>query len=100
MIQIEITLVLQDFILFLSIFTARKQSLRQGNVFTPVCDSVHGGGSAPLHAGIHPLGRHPLDRHPLGRHPQADTPRQTPPGQTPPRQTPPWADTLPGHTAP
>ena len=55
----------------------RKQSCGKGNVFTPVCDSVHGG--------VHPLGIHPppgqtplwadtpwadtsLDRHPLGRH--------------------------------
>ena len=31
-----------------------QRSLGQGNVFTPVCDSVHKGGvSAPLHAGIH-----------------------------------------------
>ena len=52
------------------IFTACKQSLGQGNVFTPICDSVHGGVSAPLHAGIHT----PLGRHPLGRHPQGDTP--------------------------
>ena len=41
----------------------RKLSLGQGNVFTPVCHSVHGGGggvSAPLHAGIHtPLGSLP-----------------------------------------
>ena len=26
------------------IFTARKRSLGQGNIFTPVCHSVHGGG--------------------------------------------------------
>ena len=25
------------------IFTARKRSLRQGNIFAPVCHSVHGG---------------------------------------------------------
>ena len=30
----------------LSIFTARKRSLEQGNVFTGVCDSVQGGGGA------------------------------------------------------
>ena len=33
-------------------FTARKRSLGQGNVFTPVCHSVHGG-----RAGLHPGGR-------------------------------------------
>ena len=26
-------------------FTARKRSLGQGNIFTPVCHSVHRGGS-------------------------------------------------------
>ena len=37
------------------IFTARKRTLGQDNVFTPVCNSVHKGGgvSAPLHTGIH-----------------------------------------------
>ena len=28
------------------IFTARKRSLGQGNIFTPVCHSVHRGGGA------------------------------------------------------
>ena len=40
-----------------AIFTARKRSLGQGNIFTNICvkNSVHrGGGSAPLHAGIPP----------------------------------------------
>ena len=32
----------------LTIFTARKGSLGQGNIFTPVCHSVHGGGHAWL----------------------------------------------------
>ena len=54
-------------IVFSLIFTARKRSLGQGNVFTHVCDSVHKGG------GVH-------------------SPRQTPPLQTPPRQTPPYRD--------
>ena len=82
--------------------------MRQGNVFTPVCHSVHKGGVYPtMHLGRHPLARPP----PPGQtpSPQADppgqtplgrqTPRQTPPGQTPPsRKTPPdrytpWADT-------
>ena len=51
------------------IFTARKRSLGQGNVLTPVCDSVHRGVSAPLHAGTQP---------------------PPPPGKTPPKQTPPF----------
>ena len=78
------------------IVTARKRSLGGGNVFTPVCDSVHNGrcllhcwdtppwADTPLvrhppHLGRYPLGRyppgqtplgrHPLGKHPLGRHP-------------------------------
>ena len=51
---------------FFLIFTARKRSLGQGNVFTSVCDSVHREGvSAPLYAGIHT---------PLANTPKADTP--------------------------
>ena len=77
--------------------------LPQGNVFTPVCHSVHRGAvclsagwdthipwadppRADTPLGRHPLGRHPLGRHPLGRHPRADTPLGTPPSQTPPGQ--------------
>ena len=53
--------------------------LRQGNVFTPVCHSVHRDGAG---------------RYPLGRHPPADPPPgQTPPGRTPAGQTPPQSDT-------
>ena len=45
------------------IFTARKRSLGQGNVFTPVCHSVHGeGGEGSAHPPT----------------PVADPPRQTP----------------------
>ena len=32
------------------LFTARKRSLGQGNIFTPVCHSVHGGGMLSQHA--------------------------------------------------
>ena len=32
----------------IAIFTARKRSLGQGNVFTPVCHSAHGGGGGGL----------------------------------------------------
>ena len=55
--------------------------LRQGNVFTPVCHSVHRGGSA-THTHTHTW---------------ADTPGKTPPpGQTPfLGRHPSWADTLP-----
>ena len=36
------------------LITARKRSLGQSNIFTPVCHSVHSGGSASVHAGIPP----------------------------------------------
>ena len=97
------------------IFFRPQRSCGQGNIFTPVCHSVHRGGSASVHAGMptprpdppeqthntpqtrhHPPGtRH----HPPGtRHhppradppPGADTPwgADTPQEQTPPDQTP------------
>ena len=66
--------------------TARKRSLGQGNVFTPVCQSFCSQGEEHS-LGVHPLGRHPprqtpppgqkpQGRHhlPLGRNPKADTP--------------------------
>ena len=36
---------------FTYIITARKRSLGQGNIFTPVCHSVHGGGYPSMHLG-------------------------------------------------
>ena len=54
---------------YIAIFTACKRSLGQGNVFTPVCHSVHlfmGWGLASQHAS-HATGRHPLSRHPFWR---------------------------------
>ena len=88
----------------------------QGNIFAPVCHSVHGGGvSASVHAGIpHPPWEqtHPLptqeqtptqSRHPL----EADTPQsrhtpgsRCPPKADPPEQTPPGADTPQEQTTP
>ena len=65
----------QVLLLVKAIFTARKRSLGQGNIFTPVCHSVHRGGSASVHDGIPP----PPSRHP----PEAGTPPQ--------EQTPPWS---------
>ena len=65
-----------------------QRSCGQANIFTPVCHSVHRGGSASVHAGIPPPpppgpGRPPLD--------QADTPHPPGPGRPPwTRQTPPW----------
>ena len=53
----------------------------EGYVFTPVCHSVHGGGSASVHAGIppHPQGAGtPPPEHPGTRSPRSRQP--TPPG--------------------
>ena len=66
-----------------SIFTARKRSLGQGNIFAPVCHSVHRVGGY--------LGRYPPGRYThLGRYtPQAGTSplaRYTPSGQVHPQQ--------------
>ena len=76
-----------------------QRSCGQGNIFAPVCHSVHRGG---VSAGMpHPLkSRHPRNRHP----PRADTPQE----QTRPEsrhtllleQTPPRADTPPEQTPP
>ena len=51
------------------------KKLRQGNIFTSVCQEfcpLGRGVSASVHAGIHPTGRHTLE----SRHPLADTPSQ------------------------
>ena len=82
-------------------FYRPQTKLRKGYVFTPVCHSVHGGMSAPVHAGIHtspvytPPGQiPPKSRHPLGsRHsPKGDTLREV--------DTPLEADTPPGSRHP
>ena len=81
-----------------------QRSCGQGNIFTPVCHSVHRGGvSASVHAGIpHPPSRHPLEQTPpQSRHPpRVDTPPSRHPHQSrhPPEQTcppPPRADMSP-----
>ena len=64
---------------YVRIITARKRSLGQGNIFTPVCHSVHGGGSASVHAGIPPPGP---GTPPWIRPPRPGTPAS--PDQTPP----------------
>ena len=61
-------------------FTARKRSLGQGNVFKPVCHSLHGGGGLP--------DRDPLDRDRMDR----DPPGQRPLGQRPLGQRTPWTE--------
>ena len=77
------------------IITARKRSLGQGNVFTPVCHSVHRGSAQPLPRCRPPqvqtplgLGR-PLDVDPSGcRLPHPGLGR--PPGCRPPWMQTPW----------
>ena len=81
-----------------------QRSCGQGNIFTPVCHSVHRGGSASMHVGIPP----PLRIRP----PRADTPLPreqtpprpgTPPDQAPPQSRPPWTrhpPALPDHAPP
>ena len=79
------------FISFVSHYYRPKRSFGQGNIFTPVCHSVHRGGVPARHtppAGTPPPGRHtppgqvhpPWQVHPPGRY--------TPPGQVhpPPRE--------------
>ena len=78
--------------------------LGQGYVFTGMCDSVHRGVSASVHAGIPPGSRHPPweQTPPRSRHPHEQTPpRSIPPGSKPPhKQTPPGADTPLGADTP
>ena len=59
----------------------RKRSLGQGNIFTPVCHSVHRGGSASRHARL-PTPPPPGSRPPRTRHPPQSRPSGTrhPPG--------------------
>ena len=82
--------ILANFIL--PIITARKRSLGQGNIFAPVCHSVHRGGVYPS--------MHPNQVHPLGSYTSSG--RYTAWAGTPPdRYTPPrqvhtsWAGTPP-----
>ena len=61
----------------IDIITARKRSLRQGYVFTRVCDTVHGGGGWSTKAGT-PPGRYTTPRQvhlPAGTPPRRYTPR-------------------------
>ena len=91
-------------------FYRPQRSCGQGNIFTPVCHSVHRGGSASKHAGIptpptsHPPDQAPLQtrpppgadtppsRHPTPPHPRPYTPRSRHPPRTihppPQKQTP------------
>ena len=85
----------REFNQFVLYFYRRQQSCSQGNIFTPVCHSVHGGCLPQCMLGYHippradtPGSRHPRkqtaprSRHPAGsRHPYR---KQTPP----PEQTP------------
>ena len=68
------------FILFCFSLITAATKLRQGNIFTSVCHSVHGGGgrSAPLHAGIYPTG--PKQTFPPGPKTDPPGPKEIPPG--------------------
>ena len=68
-------------VISVKLVTARKRSLGQGNVFTPVCDSVHrGGGVCPIACWDTPLADSPGQTPHIGSDLQADTaPRQTTP---------------------
>ena len=77
------------------LFLPSATYLRQGNVFTPVCHSVHRGVYPSMH----------WDRHPPGRHIPACTGADNPPGKHTPRADThpsgrhhhPWADTPTGN---
>ena len=74
------------------VISARKRSLGQGNIFTPVCHTVHRG-CASVHDGIPPPPpgtRHPPQPVPLG--PGLPWIRQPPRTRHPPRSGPPGAE--------
>ena len=81
------------------IFTARKRSLGQGNIFAPVCHSVHQGVCLPQCM----LGYIPRDQTPSNQTPPGpDTALGTghPPGpDTPGSRHPPWEQTPPAEHA-
>ena len=87
----------------MNIFTARKRSLGQGNIFRSVCQEfcpqkgclVLGVFVCVCVVSQHALRQtSPLGRHPLGQTPPwADTPGQTPPWADTPWADTPWADT-------
>ena len=58
-------------------FYCTQTKLQKGNDFTPVCDSVHGGGDS-----VHPRTNDPLGRHPFPPR-ETDTPWQTSPSLHP-----------------
>ena len=65
----------------LNIYHRPQRSCGQGNIFTPVCHSVHREGVCLSACWDTPGSRHPPNRHPPGsRHP----PEQTPPQSRPP----------------
>ena len=75
------------------IFTARKWSFRQSNIFTGVWPSTVGVCIPACNGqrGVHPSMQWGRGCLPLG-------PGGVPPGQTPPDTHPPWANTSPGQT--
>ena len=85
--------------MFLIFITARKLSLGQGNIFAPVCHSVHSedGGLPQCMLGYHPT---PWEQTPSWEQTPPGTDTPTPQEQTSPwdQTTPPGADTPPDHT--
>ena len=73
-----------------------QRSCGQGNIFAPVCHSVHRGASASVHAGIPlPQSTPPWEHTPPS--PRADTPQeQTPPQSRHPREQTPQSRHPPG----
>ena len=80
------------------------KKLRQGNVFTPACQSFHSqGGGCGHHPGQTPLQADtpPSGRHLPGRHPRADTPwADTPFSRHPPAADTSLAQCMLGYTLP
>ena len=117
---IDKLLKINTFLFGTKIFTARKRSLGQGNIFSSVCQEFCTRGGLPqCILGYHPpppqtrqnyqaprWSRHPLDQAPpeqalpppWSRH--APRPGTPPPEQTPPEQTPPRAGTPSEQTPP
>ena len=74
-------------------FYRPQRSCGQGNIFTPVCHSVHRGGSASVHAAMPP----PTKETPpscQGDPPKGGTPTEggPPKKEAPPRRRPPWKE--------
>ena len=70
------------FMIYLQFYYRPQRSCGQGNIFTPVCHSVHRGGLLQCMLGYHPPGPDPTP-------PEPDPRDQTPPGADAPQSRPP-----------